>query len=69
MTAQVAPAPAGELHPISIRLDADFTESTCAVCGPLERTSTVSHAADHAMVTGHTVTERHVTVSTVRECA
>lgn len=64
-----AQTPAGEIHPIAISLTEDSTEDTCVVCGPLARVSAVSHAADHTMVTGHTVTERHVMVTTVRECA
>jgi hypothetical protein len=54
--------PSGEFHPITVSLAEEFTEAVCACCGPLERTSAVSHAADHALVTGHTVTERHVRV-------
>lgn len=59
--------PAGEFHQIAISLTEDSTEDTCAVCGPLEYVSAVGHSADHTMVTGHTVIERHVIVTTVRE--
>jgi hypothetical protein len=63
---------AGELHQISISLTEDTTDVWCAGCGFCEGTGpgqAVTHAADHAMSTGHTVIERHVTVSTVREVA
>jgi hypothetical protein len=69
MPAQALYPGTGEFHEINIHLDADFTDVACAVCGPLEHTAAVAHAADHTMVTGHTVIERHVTVSTIRECA
>ena len=45
-------------------------EPGCGFCEDGARLGpAVTHAADHTMVTGHTVTERHVTVSTIRECA
>ena len=76
MKAQI---PAGEIHPIAISLTEDSTEvrcteSGCGFCEPAFSEGpgsghAVTHAADHTMVTGHTVTERHVVVTTVRECA
>ena len=66
---------AGELHPIAISLTEDSTEVRCTEpgCGFCEDARgpgfgpAVTHAADHTMVTGHTVIERHVVVSVVRE--
>lgn len=62
-------APDEEFHPITSHLDESFTDVTCVVCGALERVSAVAHGADHALVTGHTVTERRVVVTTFREVA
>ncbi len=76
MPAQAHHPGTGELHPIAIDLTEDATDVRCAEpgCGFCEDTgagfgSAVTHAADHTMVTGHSVIERHVTVSVVRECA
>ena len=78
MTAQTiapdgaAPALRGdEFHPIRLRLVSDVTEVTCEQCGPLEHTGAglegqVAHGADHAIATGHAVTERHVRVTELR---
>ena len=72
--AAAAPGPGtGELHPIAISLAEDITDVWCTEpgCGFCEAAAglgpAVTHAADHSMVTGHTVTERHVVVSVVRE--
>jgi hypothetical protein len=70
-----AQTPAGEIHPIVISLTEDSTEASCTDpgCSFHEESGTgfgpAAHAADHTLVTGHTVTERHVVVTTVRECA
>lgn len=74
MAARALHRDAGEFHPIAIDLTEDATDVRCAEpgCGFCEDTGVmhaVTHAADHTMVTGHTVIERHVTVSVVRECA
>ena len=78
MTAQRFIPGTGELHSIAIQLTEDSTEVRCLFpgCGFCEpafsagagSSHAVTHAADHTMVTGHTVTERHVMVSVVREC-
>lgn len=74
MAAQVfSPAEAGEeFHPIVTRLAEDTTEVTCAVCGPVEHTGSgaeghAAHGAQHAIVTGHTVSERHVRLTVISE--
>ena len=69
MSAQERPTVAGEFHPISVILLEDFTDVVCSVCGALQRTSSVARGADHALVTGHTVTERHVVINEIREAA
>ena len=73
------PAPdqgTGEFHPIASSLTEDSTQVRCGEpgCGFCEDAGTgfdpvVTHAADHAMVTGHPVTERHTVVTAFRECA
>jgi hypothetical protein len=60
-----------EFHLLSM-LTEDTTEVTCEQCGPLEHLGTgvegiIAHSADHTMVTGHTVTERHVLTRVFRE--
>jgi hypothetical protein len=62
----------GEFHPIDVRLASDTTEVECAVCGPLADAGVgvwqgVAHGADHAITTGHTVTERHVRLTVIRQ--
>jgi hypothetical protein len=66
------PVPGG-LHQITISLAEDATECACDEpgCGFCESTAggsmlAVTHGADHAIVTGHTVTERHVRVTVIR---
>lgn len=59
--------PDEEFHSITAQLDEAFTDVICAVCGPIEHVRSVAHAAEHCMVTGHTVVERHVAVMTFRE--
>lgn len=59
--------PEEEFHPITVRAVSDVTEVFCEGCGFSEHTGAgaelaVAHAADHAILTGHTVTERHVRV-------
>lgn len=74
MTVQADARPdtgSGELYQISSRLAADFTEVICAQCGLLEHTGSgfeghVPHGAEHALVTGHAVTERRVIVHLIR---
>jgi hypothetical protein len=66
--------PAGEFRPISISVTEDVTDVRCTGCEFCEAAGTgrgtaVTHAADHMLATGHTVIERHMTVSVVRECA
>jgi hypothetical protein len=66
------PVDPGEFHPISVVLAQDFTDVTCAVCGPLEHTGSgewhaVAHGSDHAIETGHTVLERHVRLIVISE--
>lgn len=64
-------ASGGEFHPIAVGLAEDYTEVTCAACGPLEHIGSgageghTAHGADHAIATGHTVTERHIRVSVI----
>lgn len=74
MTAQAAEpvtSPAGsaaaadEFHPITVALAQDYTEITCVSCGMLEHAGGVTHGADHAIATGHTVTETHVRVTMI----
>ena len=75
MPAQTPEDYTGELHPIGIRLDEDSTEVSCAGCEFHEESglglgpSASQLAAYHAMVTGHSVFERHVVVTVIRECA
>jgi len=61
-----------EFHPISAVLAEDTTEITCAGCEFAEHTGsgTEGHTANgarHAIVTGHTVTERHVRLTVISE--
>ena len=69
MPAQIMPPGTGEFHPISACQTEDSTDVRCSEpgCGFCEDAGTgfaaaVTHAADHSMVTGHTV-------SVFRECA
>ena len=71
MTAPVTD-PAGdvqEFHPITIGLAEDTTDVTCAGCGFAEHTGSGQDArgAHHVIVTGHTVTERHVRTTVISE--
>jgi len=58
-------------HPITLAMTSDATEVTCASCGLLEHTGTgpgeghVAHGADHAIATGHTVTETRIRVTVI----
>ncbi len=67
------PALAGEeFHQIAIGLEADTTEVTCAGCEFAEHTGSgleghAAHGAQHAIATGHTVTERHVRTTVIGE--
>lgn len=74
MAAQVIDPAAAveEFHPIGFVLESDTTDVTCAVCGLLEHTGSGfeghgTHGADHAISTGHTVTERHVRTTVISE--
>jgi hypothetical protein len=64
----------GEFHPIELALTQDYTDVTCAVCGPLDHAGSgpwhaIAHGADHAIATGHTVLERHVRLTVISERA
>ena len=75
MTAPMVDPPAGvaeEFHLISAGLTEDTTDVSCAGCGFCEHTGSgteghVAHGSQHAIATGHTVTERHVRVTVIRE--
>ena len=75
MAAQVPylPPVPGELHSIAFQQTEDSTAVRCTEPGcPFHEESgagfgPAAHAADHAMVTGHSVIERHVVISVVRE--
>lgn len=60
----------GEFHPITSSLVSDVTETQCQDCEFAEHSgpvSVIAHGADHAIATGHTVSERHTRVSVIRE--
>lgn len=57
-----------EFHPITVSTTSDVTEVACTSCEYAQRTGrmdVISHAADHAIATGHTVTETHIRVTVV----
>jgi len=55
-----------EFHPISVATTA-YTEVSCSGCDYRRRTGAadVTHGADHAIATGHTVTETHIRVTVI----
>jgi hypothetical protein len=64
--------PDERFHPISVRMESDVTECSCRDCGFSESTGAgmwkaVADGANHAIATGHTVTERHVRVTVISE--
>lgn len=73
MAAGVLEPVTGGFHMITGRTVSDVTETSCEQCDFGERAGSgsmlaVSHAADHAISTGHTVTETRVRVTVVRGC-